>query len=137
MGFRDGRALSCGAGWQPAGRLAIGLLLLSSPSRRGCRFTRAFLWQSECDEGVAGGTLPAPASHRYRHVLLSVDAVRTRRRIRAGFELSLPEHFAGSGIECAELMVLRGADEYQTAGRGDGAAKVGGPGGRNSTSGKL
>src|SRR5262249_13544747 len=88
-------------------------------------------------EGVASGTLPAPTSHRNRYVLLSVDAVRTRRGVSAGLELSLPEHLACSGIECAKLMVLCGADEDQSARRGDGAAKVGGARRRNSTGRKL
>src|SRR5260221_10244040 len=103
MGLRDGRALGTAKRIRTSGekprRLESRRCRLESPLHAG-----VVLWQSERHEGVAGRTLPAPASHCNRHVLLSVDAVRTRRRIGAGFELSLPEHLAGSGIECAELM---------------------------------
>src|SRR5207247_3439855 len=98
---------------------------------------RIAAWQSERDDGHAGKPLPTSSAHCNRHVLLSVDTVRTRRGIGAGLELSIPEHLSGSGVECSELMVLCGADEDQSTRRCDGAAKVGGPGGRNSTGGQL
>ena len=64
---------------------------------------------------AAGADLAAAPARGDDHVLLAVNRVRAGRRVPASGKLVFEQNLAGTGVERAELLVLRGAEEEQAA----------------------